>query len=128
MLIPLLEKNPDDRARLLATGNAQLLLAAASGKPDAQRLREACLQAVGAVKSGSGDPRLRALQASALVSLGRKDEAKTVIDELRSSGYRDPALVEELRLAQIEYPPNEPFEQRLRSVALEGGIRGATQN
>ena len=35
---------------------------------------------------------------------------------------------EELRLAQIEYPPNEPFEQRLRSVALEGGIRGATQN
>ena len=128
VLNPLLEKNPDDRARLLATANARLLLAAVSGGPDAQRLREACLQAIAAVKSGSGDPRLRALQASALISLGRKDEARAVIDELRSSGYRDPALVEELRLAQIEYPPNEPFEQRLRSVALEGGTRGAAQN
>jgi tetratricopeptide (TPR) repeat protein len=128
VLSPLLEKNPDDRARLLATAGAQLLLAAASGEPDAQRLRETCLQAIGAVKSGGGDSRLLALQASALISLGRKDEARTVIERLRSSGYRDPALLDELRSAQIEYPPDALFEQRLRSVALDSGIRGAAQD
>jgi len=128
VLSPLLEKSPDDRARLLATASAQLLLAAASGEPDAQRLRESCLQAIGAVKSGGGDPRLLALQASALISLGRNDEAQAVIDRLRGSGYRDPALVDELRRAQIEYPPDALFQQRLRSLALGSGIRSATQD
>ena len=128
LLNPLLDKNPDDRSRLLATLNARLLLAAVSDEPDAKPLRESCVQAIGAVKSGAGDPRLLALEVSALISLGRKDEAQTVIDRLRSSGYRDPALVDELRLAQIEYPPDALFQQRLRSVALEGGNRGARQN
>jgi len=128
VLNPLLEKNPDDRARLLATVNARLLLAEVSNEADAKPLRESCVQAIGAVRSGAGDPRLLALEASALISLGRKDEAKTVIDRLRSSGYRDPALVDELRLAQIEYPPDVVFQQRLRSVALQDGKSGATQN
>ena len=127
-LNPLLDKNPDDRSRLLATVNARVLLATASGETDAKPLRESSVQAIGAVKSGAGDPRLLALQVSALISLGRKDEAQPLIDRLRSSGYRDPALVDELRLAQIEYPPDAQFQQRLRSVALEDGKRGAPQN
>lgn len=128
MLNPMLEKNPNDRARLLATVNARLLLAAVSDESDAKHLRETCVQAIGAVKSGAGDSRLLAFEASALISLGRKDEAQTVIDRLRSSGYRDPALVDELRLAQIEYPPDPLFQQRLRAVALQDGKTGATQN
>jgi tetratricopeptide (TPR) repeat protein len=128
VLNPLLEKNPDDRARLLAAVSARLLLAAASDEPDAKPLRESCVQAIGTVKSGAGDPRLLALEASALISLHRKEEAQTVIDRLRSSGYRDPALVDELQRAQIEYPPDAQFQQRLRSVALEDGNRGAAQN
>jgi eukaryotic-like serine/threonine-protein kinase len=128
VLNPLLDKNPDDRARLLATLSARLLLAAASDEPDARPLRESSVQAIGAVKSGAGDPRLLALEVSALLSLDRKDEAQTVIDRLRDSGYRDPALVDELRVAQIEYPPDTQFQQRLRSVALQDGKAGATQN
>lgn len=128
VLNPLLDKNPDDRARLLATVNARLLLAAVSDEANATRLRESCLQAIGAVKSGSDDPRLLALNVSALLSLHRKNEAQTVIDRLRSSGYRDAALVDELRLAQIEYPPDALFQQRLRSVALQEGKTSATQN
>jgi len=128
VLNPLLDKNPDDRSRLLATVNARLLLAAVGDESAAKPLRESCVQAISAVKSGAGDPRLLALQVSALISLGRKDEAQPVIDRLRSSGYRDPALVDELRLAQIEYPPDTLFQQRLRSEALEDGKKGVTQN
>ena len=128
VLNPLLDKNPDDRSRLLATLNARLLLAAASDEPDAKPLHESCVQAIRAVKSGAGDPRLLALEVSALIALGRKDEARAVIDKLRISGYRDAALVDELRLAQIEYPPDALFQQRLRSVALQDGKTGATQN
>jgi tetratricopeptide (TPR) repeat protein len=126
-LNPLLDKNPDDRSRLLATLNARLLLAALSDEPDAKALRETCVQAIGTVKSGADDPRLLALEASALILLGRKDEAQKVIDRLRSSGYRDPGLVDELRIAQIEYPPDALFQQRLRSLAQGIGI-SATQD
>ena len=128
LLNPLLDKNPDDRSRLLATVNTRLLLAAVSDEAEAKPLHESCLQAIGGVKSGAGDPRLLALEVSALISLGRRDEAQPVIERLRSSGYRDPALVDELRLAQIEYPPDTLFQQRLRSVALEDGKKGVTQN
>ena len=120
---------PDARGRVGRLHRlARLLLAAVSDEPDAKPLRESCVQAIGAVKSGAGDPRLLALRTSALLSLGQKDEAQTVIDRLRSSGYRDPALVDELRRAQMEYPPDALFQQRLRSLALGSGIRAATQD
>ena len=44
-------------------------------------------------KSGTGDPRLLALQVEALVTLGRKDEAQPVLDQLWKNGYRDLALL-----------------------------------
>ncbi|HSE11723.1 MAG TPA: hypothetical protein VLB69_03720, partial [Rudaea sp.] len=125
---PALEKHPDDRAALLATVDARLLAAAAADDPDAQRLRESCLKVISSVKSGSDDPRLLALKVSALLALGREDEAQSAIAKLRESGYRDPALVDELRRSGIDYPRDALAEQRLRAVVSDNERQAVSRN
>jgi hypothetical protein len=49
-----------------------------------------------------------------------------VIDRLRRSGYRDPAFVDELRGAQIDYPPDKVFQGRIRAQVSETGNRGVS--
>lgn len=127
-LNPALEKHPDDRAVLLATVTARLLLAALDDGAEAQQLRESCLGAINSVRSGADDPRLLALKASALRGLGRNDEALSPIARLRAGGYRDPAFIDELRRAQIEYPDDEVSGQRLRAAVSGEGNRGASNN
>jgi tetratricopeptide (TPR) repeat protein len=121
MLDPLLVKQPDDRTILLATLGTKLLLAAVSEASTAQRLRNEALSAMQAVKSGGGDPRLLALQADALLGLGRKAEAQPLIQQLWNSGYRDAALVVRLQRERIDYPVNAAFQQTL--LATSGSIQ-----
>ncbi|WP_027484714.1 toll/interleukin-1 receptor domain-containing protein [Rhodanobacter sp. OR87] len=114
ILAPLLARQPDDRATLLATAGAQLLLAAVSDQARvARQLRNDALNAMRAVKSGGDDPRLLALQVEALLAQGRKAEAQAVIRQLWSSGYRDAVLLAVLRRERIDYPVNAAFQQKL---------------
>ncbi|HEY4091172.1 MAG TPA: toll/interleukin-1 receptor domain-containing protein [Luteibacter sp.] len=122
VLEPLRAAQPADRATLLATLDARLAAAAATRDTAAARaLREASLRDAQAVISGQADPRLVALRVEALLALGRHDEAEAAIRGLWSAGYRDPALVQQLRRVHIEYPVNE-VAQRER-VAATGGSR-----
>ncbi|MHB1896568.1 MAG: TIR domain-containing protein [Metallibacterium sp.] len=114
ILDPLLSRHPDDRATLLATVGARLLLAAVTPDASAARhLRADALQALQAQKNGRDDPRLLALQVEALLALGRQAEARPIIRQLWLGGYRDAALVAVLQRARIDYPVNAPFQQKL---------------
>ncbi|RCS30479.1 toll/interleukin-1 receptor domain-containing protein [Rhodanobacter denitrificans] len=118
ILAPLLARQPDDRATLLATASAKLLLAAVSDEAQLpQQLRNEALNTMQAVKSGHDDPRLLALQVDALLALDRKAEAQPLIRQLWNSGYRDAALLAVLRRERIDYPVNTVFRQKLLAAA-----------
>ena len=116
MLTPLLASQPGERNLLLAEARARLQLADLQTGKAAERLRLSALHSLHAVDSGAGDVRLLAVQVDALLALGRIDEAKPLVRQLWSSGYREPALVGRLARARIAFPPNPAFEQRLRDV------------
>ena len=114
ILDPLLVKQPNDRATLLATVGAKLLLAAVADDTQvAQQLRNDALKATRSAKSGGDDPRLLTLQIEALLTLDRKAEAQAVIGQLWNSGFRDAALLAVLRRERIDYPVNTAFQQKL---------------
>jgi eukaryotic-like serine/threonine-protein kinase len=114
ILDPLRAKQPDDRATLLAAMGAKLLLATVTADAQSsQQLRSDALNTMQAMKSGGGDPRLLALRVEALLALGRKAEAQSSIQPLWNSGYRDAAFVAILQSAQIAYPVNAAFQQKL---------------
>jgi eukaryotic-like serine/threonine-protein kinase len=114
ILDPLHVKQPDDRATLLATAGAKLLLAAVSDETQTARLvRSDALTTMQAVKSGGDDPRLLALRVEALLALGRKVEAQPLIQQLWNRGYRDVALVNMLQHERIDCPVNTAFQQKL---------------
>jgi len=118
ILDPLFTSQPDDRATLLATAGARLLVANLTGEAQEQsQLRESALTATQSVKGGTGDPRLLALQVEALLALGRKADAEPVIQRLWQCGYRDLALVEILQREKIDYPANTVFQQRMQALA-----------
>jgi tetratricopeptide (TPR) repeat protein len=105
ILDPLLSKQPEERALLLATARARLQLAVVTPDVDtAQRLRAEALRETQSARSGRGDLRLLALQAEALLSLGRAAEAQLPLEQLAQSGYRDPALLAMLQRQHIDYP------------------------
>ena len=106
LLEPLLVRQSGERAILLATVRAKLDLAALTTDTNrGQQLRAEALSAIETARSGRADPRLRALQAEALLGLGRTAEAKTALGQLAQSGYRDPALLAVLERRHIEYAP-----------------------
>ena len=93
MLEPLFSKQPEERAILLATAHARLLLAAVTNDVgNAQPLRGEALDATQSSKSARADPRLLALQAEALIGLGRAADARAVLVQLSHSGYRDASV------------------------------------
>jgi tetratricopeptide (TPR) repeat protein len=115
VLDPLLAKRADDRATVLAAVSAKLLLADLTvDSAAAQRLRDEALKAAQAPKSGSGDPRLLALQVQALLALEKKAEAQPIIQILWNGGYGDLALIALLQREHIDYPANAAFQQRLQ--------------
>ncbi|MES2404423.1 MAG: toll/interleukin-1 receptor domain-containing protein [Pseudomonadota bacterium] len=126
ILEPMLAKHPDQRDTLLATTNAKLLLASVSNDPDAARsLREQALQTMLAVKSDRKDPRLLGLQAGALLGMGGNGEAKLLIKQLWSAGYREPGFVEMLQRERIAYPANPAFQHRIAETERSGTTAAA---
>ena len=121
-LDPLLARQPGDRATLLATAGARLLLAGVEDTQAARPLREAALRTIQTVKSGRDDPRLLALQVEALLALDRRTEAMPLVRQLWRSGYRDAALMQVLQRERIDYPVNPAFRQEL--LAASGGKPG----
>jgi tetratricopeptide (TPR) repeat protein len=117
LLEPLFRQQPDDRATLLAIVASRLSLAAvADDATVADTLRNDALASLQSARSGQGDPRLLALQATTLLSLQRKAEAMPVVKTLWASGYRDPGLLQVLRNEQIDYPQNLVFQRELLAV------------
>lgn len=121
MLAPLFAKAPDDRSILLAVAAGLLAQADATAASDGARaLREKALEAMANARSGETDPRLLALRTQALLALGRKSEATSSIERLWADGYRDEALLANLRENDIDYPPNEGFQHQL--MAADGEV------
>lgn len=118
ILDPILARQPDDHVTLLSTLAAKLLLADVATDPTtAQTLREQAMQVLHAQETGTGDPRLLALQVSALLALGRPADAQAAIKTLWNSGYRDVELLDTLQRAGIDYPPNPGFQARLLAAS-----------
>jgi eukaryotic-like serine/threonine-protein kinase len=118
LLEPLLQKQPDERAMLLATARARLLLAAvALDRDSARRLRSDALGATESISSGRADPRLLALQAQALIGLGRASDARPLLVQLSHSGFGDPEFLSLLRSQHVDYPPQDGTGQRQAVVA-----------
>jgi len=110
LLEPLLLRQPNDRALILATARAQLQEAAASAKPaEATRLRQEALDVSRSVSSGAADPRLLAVKAEALLGLNRRAEAKAPLEQLAHSGYRDPTLLAVLKRQHVFYSPQSAY-------------------
>ncbi len=117
ILDPLLAKQPDDRAIVLAAVGAKLLLASVTeDAPAAKQLCNEALKAMQGVNSGGGDPRLLALKAESLLALGRKPEAQPIVEQLWNSGYRDLELVTLLQHEHIDYPTNAVFQQQIQAA------------
>jgi eukaryotic-like serine/threonine-protein kinase len=114
----LLGRQPHDRATLLATMAAQLLLATISTDPQtATRLRTAVLAMAQAQLTGQGDPRLLALQVEAMLALGSKADAQALIRQLWSNGYRDAGLIAVLHREHIAYPVNRVVQNQLLAAS-----------
>lgn len=116
----LLAHQPHDRANLLATMTAQLLLANVSIDPRAAlQLRRDVVTEVKAQPSGQGDPRLLSLRIEAMLALGSEVEARPLIRQLWSTGYRDAGLLHLLRHERLAYPVNATFQSQM--LAVNGG-------
>jgi len=94
LLAPLVAKGTDrDAARIAA--EARLLAADAAikrGRPEeATTAREAALALV--AKTGPVEKRMLALQARALLTLGRTSEARPILARLQALSYRHPSLM-----------------------------------
>jgi tetratricopeptide (TPR) repeat protein len=112
ILEPQLSGQAEDRATVLSTVRARLLLAATTGdRETATELRERALRTTQAQSSGADDPRLLALQVEALLALGREHEAQRVLPKLWNTGYRDPALIALLHQPHTTMPSSTRQER-----------------
>ena len=110
------KSRPNDRDILLTTAAARLLLADASDGGAAQAQRESAMELLQAGGDGERDPRVLALRVTALLGLGRDDDARRVLQVLWPTGYRDAALLALLQRRRIDYPINEAFRQRMQAM------------
>lgn len=121
VLEPLRAAQPGDRATLLAILMAHLAAADVSPDPaEARALREGALHDAATATHGQTDPRLVAFQVEAMLALERHAEAEPFIRTLWNAGYRDPALVQQLRRARIDYPVNQAFQRELVAATAGG--------
>lgn len=103
-----LARKPTDLDTRRVTGDAYLALGEILARAgDAQAARTARARALAAVDSAAratGQTELLAVQASALLDLGRVDDAWSVVTELRRRGYRQPSYITRLRRAGLDRP------------------------
>jgi eukaryotic-like serine/threonine-protein kinase len=119
-LAHLLTQQPHDRATVLATMAAQLLLAKTSADPHtAMQLRGDVVTEAKAQPSGQGDPRLLSLQVEAMLVLGNASGAQPLIGQLWNGGYRDAGLLALLQHERIDYPVNAALQSRLLAASGE---------
>ena len=108
ILEPQLEQSPYDRATVLDTLTAKLLLASVTDvSSQASMLREQVLHVATTQASGRDDPRLLALNIEALLALDRKPEAMMILPALWKTGYRDLSFITLLKREKIA-TPNRP--------------------
>jgi tetratricopeptide (TPR) repeat protein len=114
MLAPLLAQQPHERSIVLANMAVQLLLAATSADADeARRWRSSVVAIAQDQPSGQGDPRLRSMEAQALLALGDAAHAQPLVKQLWDGGYRDAEWLAVLRHGHQAYPVNEIFQKRM---------------
>lgn len=103
ILGPQLAQQPNDRATVLASVAARLLVADLQlPGARARALREQALQTIAAQATGQSDPRLLALHIEALLGLGRRPDARSLLPALWKTGYRDPAFIAQLAREGID--------------------------
>ena len=106
---PALAKRPADQTARLALANAYLAAGdAAQRRGDAAASHRAwagALAVVDSVASATGVAELRALDATALVSLGRVDGARPIARTLEQQGYRRPRWLTRMRAAGLLTQP-----------------------
>ena len=90
VLEPQLAQSPQERATVLATMHARLLLASVSTGAEGIRLAERSLAAIDAQASARNDPRLLSLRIDALRLLGSTTEADDAARLLHATGYKTP--------------------------------------
>jgi serine/threonine-protein kinase len=108
----LLQANPNDRqaARILGA-SLGILARVAEGRGDAGRAARTWSRAADALAplaSGSRDDQLLVPWAVALAALGRRDEARAVVDRLAATGHRYPVLVADLARTGVAWPEPKP--------------------
>jgi tetratricopeptide (TPR) repeat protein len=100
-----LEQRPSGQAGRLLLTDAYLAAGdAALGGGDTTAARRAWARALAAIDSvgrATGGADLRALDAAALVKLGRVDEARPLVRLLEQQGYRRPRWVARMRAAGL---------------------------
>ncbi len=103
VLDPQLAQQPNDRATVLASAAALLLMADLDDDAKhARRLRERALQTVQMQSTGTHDPRLLALRIEALLALDQRERAVTLLPAIWKTGYRDPAFIALLTRENID--------------------------
>jgi serine/threonine-protein kinase len=109
ILEPLLAKRPTDQTARLALTDANLALGDAAQKGGdtvvARRAWTGALAAVDSVTRATGVAELRGLKTSALVSLGRVDEARPIVRTLEQQGFRSPYWLVRMRVAGLLAQP-----------------------
>ncbi|MEO6138431.1 MAG: TIR domain-containing protein [Luteimonas sp.] len=105
ILEPQLAQQAQDRATVLATLRARLLLAEVTGDTEfSKKLRHNALLTILAQASGRDDPRLLSLQVETLLALGRQPDARALLPRLWMTGYRDPDFTTLLHEHHIPTP------------------------
>jgi hypothetical protein len=100
VLQPAVARKTDTEAAQLAAEGHLLRAAAAERSGDrrlAQSAREAALALVSPAVIRNRDSRTKALEARALLALGRVEEARPIVTQLLSNGYRHPSLLNDWR-------------------------------
>jgi hypothetical protein len=98
ILEPLLVKRPTDQSARLALGDA---VQRRGDEAEARRAWTGALTAVDSVTRATGVAELRGLKSTALVSLGRVDEARPLVRTLEQQGFRTPSWRARMRAAGL---------------------------
>ncbi|MFL5617870.1 MAG: protein kinase domain-containing protein [Gemmatimonadaceae bacterium] len=102
---PVLAKRPGDQAVRLALGNAYLAAGDAAQRMGdttaARRAWTGALAVVDSATTAAGVAELRVLRATALVNLGRVNEARPIVRTVEQEGYRRPRWIARMRAAGL---------------------------